>query len=155
MTLTLPDGSRVVTTSLPLGELIAAHRASSAPDVVAATSELPTGTAVQVILPIAIALLRIKPLREFAKRRLAGLNVAARARPREYSWGHASVHWSDGTNQQGWLRIGDAGTFTTTVAVKVAELLLQDKGRPGAYTPGVLFGPELAEAAGGTFLIGG
>jgi hypothetical protein len=43
--------------------------------------------------------------------------------------------------------------FTTTVAATVAEKLLADQGQPGAYTPGGLFGPELAEAAGGIFLI--
>jgi hypothetical protein len=43
--------------------------------------------------------------------------------------------------------------FTTTVAATVAERLLADQGQPGAYTPGALFGPELAEAAGGIFLL--
>ena len=150
--ITLPDGSSVAAASVPFGELIAAQRASGAPYVLAASSEIPTGPAVRVILPIAIALLHIKPLRTFAKRRLAHLKISARKRPREHSWGHAHVQWSDGTDQQGWLRIGDAQEFTATVAAKVAERLLEGKGRPGAYTPGALFGPELAEAAGGKFL---
>ena len=32
---------------------------------------------------------------------------------------------------------------------------LEGEGRPGAYTPGALFGPELAEAVGGKFLWAG
>ena len=152
--ITLPDGSSVAAASVPFGELVAAQRASGAPYVLAASSEIPTGPAVRMILPLAMALAHIKPLRTFAKRRLARLKISARKRPREYSWGHASVQWSDGTNQEGWLRIGDAQAFTATVAAKVAEQLLQGEGRPGAYTPGALFGPELAEAVGGTFLIG-
>ena len=148
----LPDGSRVVAGSVPFGELIAAQRASGAPYVLSASSEVPTGPAVRAILPFVIVLLHLKPLRTIAKRRLARLKISARKRPREYSWGHASVQWPDGTNQEGWLRVGDGMDFTAVVATEVAERLLQGKGRPGAYTPGALFGPELAEAAGGTFL---
>lgn len=153
ISIVLPDGSRVPAASAPLGELIAAQRASGAPNVLAASSEVPTGPAVRAILPFAIALLHIRPLRTFAKSRLARLHIASRERPREYSWGHASVQWPDGTNQEGWLRAGDAMAFTTTVTAIVAERLLADKGRPGVYTPGALFGPELAEAAGGTFFL--
>ncbi len=148
----LPDGSRVAAASVPFGELVAAQRASGAPSVLAASSEIPTGLAVRSILPIAMALSHIKPLRTLAKRRLARVKISASERPREYSWGHASVQWPDGTDQQGWLRTGDAQAFTATVAAKAAEWLLHGKGRPGAYTPGALFGPEMAEAAGGTFL---
>lgn len=89
-----------------------------------ASSEIPTSPAVRAILPFAIALSHIQPLRTFAKRRLARLKLSSRERPREHSWGHASVQWPDGTNQQGWLRTGDAQAFTATVAAKVAELLL-------------------------------
>lgn len=152
-TILLPNGSCVATASVPFGELVAAQRASGAPSVLAASSEIPTSPAVQAIFAFAIALSHIKPLRTFAKRQLARLKISARKRPREHSWGHASVHWLDGTEQQGWLRTGDAQAFTATVAATVAERLLQGKGRPGAYTPGALFGPELAEAAGGTFLL--
>ncbi len=152
-TITLPDGSSVTAASVPFGELVAAQRASGAPYVLSASSEIPTGPAVRAILPFAMALFHIKPLRTFAKRRLARLKISDRERPREYSWGHASIQWPDGTDQQGWLRLGDAQAFTATVAAKVAERLLQGKGQPGAYTPGALFGPELAEAAGGEFLV--
>ncbi|EFH84563.1 saccharopine dehydrogenase NADP-binding domain-containing protein [Ktedonobacter racemifer] len=152
-TIILPDGSHVATASAPLGELLAAQRASGSPNVLAASSEVPTGPAVRVILPIAAGLLHMRPLRTFAKRRFARLHISPRKRPREYSWGHASVQWPDGADQEGWLRTGDAMVFTTTVAATVAEKLLADQGQPGAYTPGALFGPELAEAAGGIFLI--
>jgi short subunit dehydrogenase-like uncharacterized protein len=143
----------VAAASVPFGELVAAQRASGASNVLAASSEIPTGPAVRAILPFAIVLSHIRPLRTFAKRRLARLHISSRKRPREHSWGHASVQWPDGTDQEGWLRTGDAMAFTTTVAATVAEKLLADQGQPGAYTPGTLFGPELAEAAGGTFLI--
>ncbi len=148
----LPDGSHVTAASVPFGELIAAQRASGASNVLAASSEIPTGPAVRVILPFVMVLSHIKPLRTFAKRRLASLKISARERPREHSWGHASVQWSDETNQEGWLRVGDAQAFTAVVAAEVAQRLFKGEGRSGAYTPGALFGPKLAEAVGGEFL---
>jgi short subunit dehydrogenase-like uncharacterized protein len=154
ISIALPDGSHVATASAPLGELIAAQRASGASYVLAASSEVPTGPAVRAILPLAMLLLHITPLRTFAKHRLARLKISSRERPREYSWGHASVQWSDGTNQQGWLRVGEGMDFTATVAAEVTQRLLKGEGRPGAYTPGALFGPELAEVIGGQFLLG-
>ncbi len=57
------------------------------------------------------------------------------------------------TNQEGWLRTGDAMDFTTAVAAEVTQRLLTGENQPGAYTPGALFGPELAEAVGGEFLM--
>jgi hypothetical protein len=43
--------------------------------------------------------------------------------------------------------------FTARVATEVALRLARGQGRPGAFTPGALFGPELAGAAGGEFLL--
>jgi hypothetical protein len=42
--------------------------------------------------------------------------------------------------------------FTIAVASEVAMRLARGEGRPGAFTPGELFGTELAIAAGGTFV---
>ena len=153
--LTLPDGSRVTTASVPLGELIAAQRASGAPSVVAASSEVPASPAVRAVLPLATALLAIAPVRAFAKRRLARVKLKARERPREHSWGHAYLQWADGTTQEGWLRVGDAQAFTGAVPAEVVRRLLAGEGRPGACTPAALFGPSLAEACGGEYLIDG
>ncbi len=153
ITNTPPDGSHVTSTSVPFGELVAAQRASGAPNVLSASSEIPTGPLVHLIFPIASALSHITPLRTIAKRRLARAKISPRARPREYSWGHAYVQWPDGTYQEGWMRTGDAMVFTSTVTATVAEQILAGKGQPGAYTPAALFGSQLAEAAGGTFIV--
>jgi short subunit dehydrogenase-like uncharacterized protein len=151
--LVLPDGSRVTTASIPLGELIAAQRASGAPSVVAASSEAPTAPAIRAVLPLATALLASAPLRAFAKRRLARVKLKAGDQPREHSWGHAHLQWADGTTQEGWLRLGEAQAYTGAVAAEVVRRLLDGEGRPGAHTPATLFGPALAEACGGTYLI--
>jgi Saccharopine dehydrogenase NADP binding domain len=152
--LTLPDGTKVTTASMPLGELIAAQRASGAPNVVSASSEAPSSPAVRAFLPLATTLLAIGPVRAFARKRLAAVKFKARERPREYSYGHARLEWPDGTVQEGWLRLGDAQAFTGAVPAEVAHRLLNGQGRPGAYTPAALFGPGLAEACGAEYLTG-
>jgi short subunit dehydrogenase-like uncharacterized protein len=151
--LTLPDGTQVTTASMPLGELIAAQRASGAPSVTSASSEAPASPAVRAVLPLATALLAIGPVREFGKRRLARVKVKARPRPREHSWGHARVEWADGTVREGWLRLGDAQAYTGAAPAEAARRLLAGEGRAGAYTPAALFGPSLALACGGEYLL--
>jgi short subunit dehydrogenase-like uncharacterized protein len=150
---TLPDGSAVQTAGGPSGELEAAHRASGAPFVVAASSMVPAGRAVRAVLPTAAALLARPVLGNAAKRRLARVRVTPRERSREFSWARARVQGPDGGTREGWLRAGEGMAFTAAVAAEVASRLADDEGRPGAYTPGLLFGPELAVAAGGRFLL--
>ena len=153
MHLALPDGARVTTGSIPLGELVAAQRASGAPSVVAASSEAPSSPVARAVLPLAAVLLTVGPVRNFAKSRLARVKLKARERPRPYSWGHARVEWADGTTQEGWLRVGDAQVFTGAVPAEISRRLLAGEGRPGTFTPAALFGPSLALACGGEYVI--
>ncbi len=147
--LTLPDGTTATTAGWPSGELIAAQRASGAPFVISASSEMPTHPAVRVVLPVAVALLSSARLRALATRRLARVKIAPRERPRTHSWGHAQVHWADGSIREGWLRTGDASTFTATAAALIATRLAAGEGRPGAATPAAAFGADIATDAGG------
>ncbi|PFG32041.1 NAD-binding protein [Paramicrobacterium agarici] len=153
MRLVLPDGSEVSTASMPLGDLAAARHVSKAPTVIAASSMAPTGP-IRFVAPLASTLLAVRPLQEFAQRQLARVTVKAQPRPREYSWAHAHVEWDDGSVRDGWLRIGDASTFTGTVPAEVARRLLEGDGRAGAFTPASLFGTDLAEACGAEYLPG-
>lgn len=148
----LPEGGTVTTGSIPLGELVAAQRASGAPSVVSASTAVPDAAPIRAAMPAALALLGIRPLRDLAKRRLAGVEMKAAPRPRAYSWGHARVRWADGTVREGWLRLGDAQDFTGSVPAEVVARLLRGEGRPGAFTPAALFGTSLAQACGGTYL---
>ncbi|WP_138444218.1 saccharopine dehydrogenase NADP-binding domain-containing protein [Sinomonas susongensis] len=152
--LLLPDGSAVTTGGMPLGELVAAQRATGAPNVVAASSEAPTSRIARPALPVGAPLLAIRPFREFLRRRIAAAEVGAHARPREHSWAHATMSWADGTRREGWLRLGDAQQFTGAVPAEAVARLLAGGGRPGAFTPAALFGTGLAEACGGTYLSG-
>lgn len=153
MRLTLPDGTDVLTASMPLGDGSAAARISGAPVVIGASSMAPTG-AFRFVMPVATALLSIQPLAAFAQRLLARMPVPAAPRPREYSWGHARVEWSDGTVRDAWLRVDDASTFTGIVPAEIARRLLDGSGRPGAFTPAALFGSSLAEACGAQYVPG-
>ena len=153
--LVLPDGSTVTTASMPLGELLAAQRASGAPDVVSASSEAPASPVVRAVLPAATALLTIGPVRALARRRLAAVRLKAAPKPREHSWGHAVIEWADGSIREGWLRVGEAQAWTGAVPAEVTRRLLDGQGRPGAYTPAALFGPALAESCGGEYRIAG
>ncbi len=146
----LPDGQTAKSAGGPTGELLAAHLASGAPDVVATSGLMPTAPVVRALLPLAGALLKIPALRRFAIRRMAAIELKPAPRPREHSWGHAVATWADGTTREGWLRAGEAMEFTSSAAAEVAVRLARGEGRPGAYTPARALGPEVAEAAGGT-----
>ncbi|MBF6175799.1 saccharopine dehydrogenase NADP-binding domain-containing protein [Nocardia blacklockiae] len=150
--LTLPDGERMSSVGVPSGELIAAHRVSGAPSVSATSGLLPASLAVRAALPLLSAILRIRRVRSFAIRRMAGIKTEAAPRPRAHTWGHAVITWPDGTAREGWLRAGDAMEFTSAVAAQTALRLAAGKGRPGAHTPAAALGPDLATAAGAEFV---
>jgi short subunit dehydrogenase-like uncharacterized protein len=64
------------------------------------------------------------------------------------------VCWQQGSA----ARVRHLGRLQTTAAAaaataEVAQRLARGEGRPGAFTPAALFGPELALAAGGEFVI--
>jgi saccharopine dehydrogenase (NAD+, L-lysine-forming) len=114
-TLQFPTGSRRVI-PVPVGDLVAAQRASGAPNVVA-YAPLPAERS---------ALAAAEELRSTA--------VAA--------------GWSaDGPRLEAQLTFGEGFQASATIAVEVAARIAAEP-RPGAWTPGQLFGPELALACG-------
>lgn len=151
--LTTPDGDVLSTGSGASGELIAAWRASNAEFVISASSEGPSGAIVRSFLPALSALFRLPGVSRVATSAIARIPFRAQDMPRRSSWAHARAEWSDGTAREGWLRVGDGTDFTAAVTAEVAQRLLRGEGRPGSHTPGALFGPQLAEAAGGEFIL--
>jgi short subunit dehydrogenase-like uncharacterized protein len=150
--LVTPDGEHLHSANFPSGDLLTAWRASQAPNVVAGSTEVPSGTVIRYALPVFSLLARSARLRRLATTRLANTTIKERPKPRPNSWGHATVKWSDGTEREGWLRVEDAMDFTCAVAAEVAQRLLRGEGLPGAHTPCALFGTGLAVAAGGEFV---
>jgi short subunit dehydrogenase-like uncharacterized protein len=151
--LTLPDGEAVRTAGVPSAELLAAQRASGARSVTVTSALVPTAPLVRAALPLAGTLLSIPALRRLAVRRMAGISTKPAPRPRQHSWAHAVVNWPDGTSREGWLRADDAMDYTAGVTAEIAARLARGEGKPGAYTPAAAFGPDLAIAAGGAFLL--
>ncbi|WP_020657947.1 hypothetical protein [Amycolatopsis benzoatilytica] len=152
--LTTPDGDAVTTAALGSGELFAAWQTSGAPSVIGASALVPGNPAARAALPLVGAALRLPGAASFATRRLAQVTAAeAKERPRQSSWGRARVEWPSGDVREGWLRTGDGMTFTVGAVTEVALRLAKGEGRPGAFTPARLFGPEVALAAGGEFVL--
>jgi short subunit dehydrogenase-like uncharacterized protein len=149
----LPDGQSVKSAGAPSGELLAAQRASGAPNVTVTSALAPTSPAVRAVLPLASALLSIPSLGRLAMRQMAKAPIKAAPRPRTHSWGHALITWPDGTRREGWLRADDGMDYTADVIAETATRLAKGEGRPGAYTPAAAFGPELATSVGGTFIL--
>jgi hypothetical protein len=146
----LPDGSKAITRLIASGELEAARRASQASDVVAGFPAVPGGL-IRFLLPAAAALLSLSAVRRFATMRLAKLIPPASKT--EISWARARVEWPDGLVRVGWLRAGDGYAFLAKVSAGVAQQLMDGEGKPGCFTPGALFGPQLAIEAGGVFML--
>ncbi|PRY14702.1 saccharopine dehydrogenase NADP-binding domain-containing protein [Kineococcus rhizosphaerae] len=145
---TLPDGTTVASASAPSAELLAAHLASGAPDVVATSGLVPAQRVVRALLPLAGRALSIPALRRAAVSRLARTRTQAAARPRPHSWGRAVVVWPDGSRREGWLRAGDAMEFTGEVLLAVTRRVADGRTDPGVHTPAGACGPDVAEEAG-------
>lgn len=150
---TLPDGQTAKSASAPSGELLAAQRASGAPNVDVTSGLAPTSPLVRAALPLLSALLSRPVLRRFAVRQMAKAPIKAAPRPRTHSWGHAVITWPDGTRREGWLRVDDAMDYTADVLAEITVRLAGGQGPAGAHTPAAAFGPELATAAGATLLL--
>ncbi|WGY00464.1 NAD(P)H-binding protein [Nocardioides sp. QY071] len=151
--LTTPDGDVVTTASQGGGDLFAAWRASGASEVIAATPLAPGNPLARTTVAAIGGLLQVPGMASLTTRGMARINLkTARERPRESSWARARVEWPDGRVREGWLRAGEGMAFTARVAAEVATRLTDGRGRPGAFSPGRIFGPELALAAGAELL---
>lgn len=151
-TLIAPDGSKIRTGVVSSGDLEAARRASGAAFAVAASTLAPSSGGARAAMSAIVFLLGFRSAREVAKRLLANVVAPPAKGAPKSSWAHARVEWADGTMRETWLRAGEGMAFTCKVATEVALRLSRGEGRPGAFTPAALFGPELAEAAGAKFI---
>jgi short subunit dehydrogenase-like uncharacterized protein len=135
--------------AVPTGELEAAQRASGAANVIAYSSEVPTGSLVRAVLPAVSALLALRPIRAGVQRLIGRVRLKPPAKAADVSWAYARLEWADGSQRQAWLRTGEGYAFTARVTALATERLADGTVMPGAFTPGALFGAELAKLAGG------
>jgi short subunit dehydrogenase-like uncharacterized protein len=145
----VPDSPARDALAVPTGELEAARRASGADDVLAYSSEVPTGPLVRAVLPAVSALLAVRPIRAGIQRLISRMRLTPPAKAGDVSWAYARLEWADGSRREAWLRTGEGYAFTARVAALAAERLGDGTAAPGAFTPGALFGAELARLAGG------
>jgi short subunit dehydrogenase-like uncharacterized protein len=151
----LPDLPAIQAVAVPTGELEAARHASRADDVVAFSSEVPSGRTVRAVLPVLSTLLAAQPIRAGLQRLVNRARLTPPAKSGEISWAYARLEWPDGTRREAWLRAGEGYGFTARVAAHTAARISQGQGVPGAFTPGALFGAELARDAGAQIITPG
>jgi short subunit dehydrogenase-like uncharacterized protein len=151
----IPDALPREALAVPTGELEAARRASDAGDVIAYSSEVPSGRAVRMVMPAVSALLAVKPIRATAQRLIARMRLTPPLKAGDVSWAYARLEWADGTRREAWLRTGDGYAFTAKVAALAAGQLGKESTPRGAFTPGALFGADLARQAGGEIVTRG
>lgn len=151
----LPDLPAIPAIAVPTGELEAARRGSGAGNVLAFSSEVPSGRAVRAMLPALSALLSARPVHAGVQRLVSRTKMTPPAKSGDVSWAYARLEWPDGTHREAWLRTGEGYGFTAKVAAFTAMRLSDGRGRPGAFTPGALFGADLAREAGARIIVAG
>jgi len=134
--------------AVPTGELEAAHRASGAADVLAYSSEVPSGPIVRAVLPGLSALLAVRPITQGVQRLVSRRRLKPPAKSGDVSWAYARLEWPGGVQKEAWLHTGEGYRFTAKVAAQTAKRLTEGSVEAGAFTPGALFGAELARQAG-------
>lgn len=145
----IPDALPREALAVPTGELEAARRASGASDVIAYSSEVPSGRAVRTVMPAVSALLAVRPIRATAQRLIDRMRLMPPVKAGDVSWAYTRLEWADGTRREAWLRTGEGYAFTARVAALAAGQVANGSTLPGAFTPGALFGADLARQAGG------
>jgi short subunit dehydrogenase-like uncharacterized protein len=151
----IPEALAREALAVPTGELEAARRASEAADVIAYSSEIPSGRAVRAVLPAVSALLAVRPIRATAQRLIDRMRLTPPVKAGDVSWAYARLEWADGTRREAWLRTGEGYAFTARVAALGARQLGNGSTPRGAFTPGALFGADMARQAGGTIVTRG
>jgi short subunit dehydrogenase-like uncharacterized protein len=148
----LPNGKGLNAIGVPTGEVEAAQRASGAGDIIAFSSEVPSGRIVRMLLPAVSALLAKNRIRNGLQGLIGRLRLTPPAKSGSDSWAYAQLEWADGSQREAWLHTGEGYRFTARVAARVATELLSGAHRTGAYTPAALFGAGLAREAGGEII---
>jgi hypothetical protein len=92
-----PDNSKIGTGAVLTGDLEAVRRASGAPFTIAASTMAPSAPVVRAMMPLVVALLGFRSLREFDKKRVAKINLTPAKGAPKPSRAHARVEWDDGT----------------------------------------------------------
>ena len=99
--------------------------------------------------------LKRKDYAKFPPRPPRPIILRSPAKSGDVSWAYARLEWLDGTHREAWLRTGEGYSFTARVAAHTAIRLSDGHVDPGAFTPGALFGADLARSAGAQIITPG
>jgi short subunit dehydrogenase-like uncharacterized protein len=150
-----PNSTPTDVLAVPTGELEAARRASGAGDVLAYSSEVPSGRLVRAVLPAVSVLLAVRPVHTTVQRVINRKRLTPPAKAGHESWAYARLEWDDGTRREAWLHTGEGYSFTARVAARTAARLADGSAVAGAYTPGALFGADAARWASAEIITSG
>ncbi|MER6358947.1 hypothetical protein ABT186_46030 [Streptomyces sp. NPDC001634] len=154
--LTLPDGQKVKSAGAPSGELIAAQRASGAPNVTITSALAPPARPYERSFRSPGS---CSPSQHCAASPSASWPASVSRRPpvpgsnpgdTPSSPGRTAPAEKDG---YAWLRADDGMDYTAGAAAETAARLARGEGKPGAHTPAAALGPDLTTATGGTFIL--
>lgn len=143
-----PDRQRRMV-SIPWGDVSTAYRSTGIPNVIVYGAG-PGWAAIAA--RAARPLLAAGPVRTLLQRLVGRLVTGPREGGRSRIWGRATA--ADGRTVEGTGETPDGYRLTALSAVECAERLLGHAGGPppGAWTPSMLFGPELLEALPGCWI---
>jgi short subunit dehydrogenase-like uncharacterized protein len=150
-----PRGGSMGGLGVAVGDLESARRASGAGDVDAFTAEIPANGLVRAVLPALTRASRYGAIRRAIEYGVGLTDSPGPAgRGDDYvSLSYAQLDWADGESRAGWLKMGDGYEFSGKVGAAVVLAQLAGGVPSGAHTPTSVLGPQLAFAAGATFVI--
>ena len=90
----------------------------------------------------------MRPIRAVLQRFVSRMRLRPPVKSDEVSWAYARLEWPGGTHREAWLRTGEGYGFTAKVAAHTAARISSGAAQAGAFTPGALFGTDLARDAG-------
>jgi len=144
ITLTLPNGKERFAMSAPWGDLSVAYRTTRIPNITSYLEMKPTlATLGRIGYPIGKLLLKIAPVREFAKsmadRFMNGPSEEARLTKQTYIFARATN--PSGQQAAAWLTTLEPYQYTAKIGVLAVEALAQ-RQPIGALTPAQAFGAD-------------
>ncbi len=151
-----PNGDTLGGIGVAVGDLESARRASGADDVDAFTTEMPANAVVRAALPALAKAARVRTLRRALEYGVGLTNSPGPASGRHVDYAslsYARLDWADGRSRAGWLKMGEAYSFSGRVTAAVVRAQLANAVPPGAHTPATVLGSRLAYDAGAELTI--
>lgn len=148
--LQIPNTAPVTLLAAPLGDLIAAARATNIPNVIAYTAGS-SSKFVPLIMPLAGLFLKSAGLRRLIEKSMAKPSAKPKAVKPSYSW--ASVADRNGNKAEAWVELGEGNFFTVQSSLLAVQRIFDGKLLgTGSLTPAQAFTFDFLEELAGSGL---